>query len=421
MTAEINEFDVVIAGGGTTGICLALSLLKQTSLRIAIVESHDQLGTQPHPGFDSRSVALAAKSVELLEKLGIESIAEIGCPIEHIQVSDRGHLGQCLMHAQDYQLDALGRVAELTILGNALFELVDRIEPERLRWYRPDSIDSVKRSIDKVEIITRNGACLAAKLLVIAEGGNSPTRTKMDLPVSQHHYEQIALIANVEVDKPHQNWAFERFTPSGPLAMLPLLNIQTEQNRSRCSLVWTLQYSQKEEVMSMSDTAFLEALQREFGYRLGKLLRVGKRESYPLVLTHAEQLISHRTVVIGNAAQTLHPIAGQGLNLALRDIDTLSRVITNASDASIDIGSYAMLHQYAEARQPDRQSVIRLTDSLVRVFSNDYFPFVVGRNIGLGLLNLLSAGKSQLANQAMGRSAKSHMSMNVPTKESADK
>lgn len=403
MSTNQDAFDVVIAGGGTTGICLALSLLKFTQLRIAIIESHNPSNQQNHPGFDSRSVALASHSVELLMQIGLTTMTEIGCPIKHIHVSDKGHLGQCRMHASDYNVDALGQVVELSALGQALFELVEKADKTRLCWLRPDAVVDLQQTQGLVRINTKEGECITAKLLVIAEGGNSPTREKLGLPVKHQHYGQVALIANVETSKPHESWAFERFTQSGPLAMLPHTDKYAEQGRGVCSLVWTLEQSQSDSMLALSDSDFIDALQNEFGYRLGKLMRVGKRELYPLVLTYAEELTSHRVVVIGNAAQALHPIAGQGLNLALRDIQCLSETLESNSLDSGDPGSFETLREYAQKRKADRQAVIGMTDALVRIFSNDYLPFVIGRNIGLSALNIMPAAKSMLANQAMGR------------------
>ncbi len=405
MSDNSNSFDLIIAGGGTTGICLALSLLKSTDLRIAIVESHDDTGQIPHPGFDSRSVALAAKSIELLEEFGIDDIATIGCPIQHIHVSDKGHLGQCLIHAEEYQLDAVGRVVELHELGNKLTALIGRADPQRVTWFRPDNISNVSRSKNSVEIETANGQSLSASLLVIAEGGASPTRKLVDMDVEQDAYQQKAIIANVETAKPHQNWAFERFTESGPLAMLPLHKVSGQQTNGRCSLVWTVRNPQSQELLAMDEKEFLQALQYEFGSRLGPLLGVGKRESYPLTLVQATHVTGHRVALIGNAAQTLHPIAGQGLNLALRDIDGLVEVIKAALQKAEDIGSYMPLSRYSSLRSEDRTRVISMTDSLVRTFSNQHLPLVIGRNIGLSVMNFVPAVKSLFANHAMGRNS----------------
>lgn len=403
MLAKPGNYDLIIAGGGTTGICLALSLLETTPLRIAIVESHDLNGPTPHPGFDSRSVALAAKSISLLEQFGIEGMASFGCPIKHIHVSDKGHLGQCLIHADEYQLGAVGNVVELHELGNKLTAQIKDADTQRLSWFRPDSIQQVSRTREHVEVRTAKGHSLRASLLVIAEGGNSPTRELMGMSVERDAYQQTAIIANINVGKPHLNWAFERFTESGPLAMLPLHKVSSQDPYDRCSLVWTVKQHQAQEILSLNDQAFLQRLSQEFGSRLGSLKEVGKRDSYPLSLVKAPQLTSHRVALVGNAAQTLHPIAGQGLNLALRDIHDIAEEIKRSLVNAEDIGSYHSLRRYEKKRTADRGKVISLTDSLVRVFSNQHLPLVMGRNIGLNVMNVVPAVKSLLANQAMGR------------------
>lgn len=405
MSRQAEKFDLIIAGGGTTGMSLALSLLKSTRLRIAIVEAHSQGKQELHPGFDSRSVALAAKSMDLLAEFGISSANDLGCPIEHIHVSDKGHLGQCRMHAQDYNFPCLGKVVELHLLGKHLFAEMKQVEKQQLTWLCPDTIANVEQQLDCVSIETKNGVLATAKLLVIAEGGNSPTRKLLNFDVSEQNYQQVALIANVGLNRAHQNWAFERFTPHGPLAMLPLCSVPEEEDISRCSLVWTLDASQKEEIADLNDAALLSRLQEAFGYRLGKLTKIGQRNTYPLSLIQCRSTVSQRTVVVGNAAQSLHPIAGQGLNLTLRDIECLRNLLLQAIDLQQDIGSFMLLQEYQKQRLQDKKRVVTLTDGLVRMFSNAYLPLVVGRNIGLSMMNLTSNAKRRLAIQAMGLNA----------------
>lgn len=392
--------DIVIAGGGTVGMSLALALANSTHLNIILVEAVKHDFDQLHPGFDGRSVALSAHSCDWLSTNNIQ-LRDISCAIEHIHVSDRGHLGQCSMSAQEFDVAALGRVIELPLLGATLYKHLQKSGLDNVEWLCPDHITSIAYDVDGVNVNTHSGKHINAKLLVVAEGGQSPTLEMINIQSSRTPYEQVALIANIELQKKHKHWAFERFTEYGPLAILPLPSIG-ESAGDRCSLVWTLAPERETQLMSASDSEFLTALQAEFGNRLGAFKRVGKRSCYPLALTHAQQITAHRTAIVGNAAQTLHPIAGQGLNLGIRDVESLVYSIQQGLTKGNDVGEYSRLRHYKSLRESDRKEVMALTDGLVRVFSNQFLPFVVGRNIGLMAMNYLPLAKAKLATQAMG-------------------
>lgn len=396
------ECDLIIAGGGTTGLCLALALSRVTQLRIAVVEAQSFSAQQSHPGFDSRSVALAKRSIDLLKKFGVNQVTQLSCPIQTIQVTDKGHVGQCLLNAEDHNLDAVGRVIELFHLGQCLHKQINSLQTGRLTFLCPDSIQSLQQHQSHIDVTTSRGQQLRAKLLVVAEGAESPTRTLLKIDATRVPYHQVAIIANVTTSNAHNNQAFERFTQSGPLAMLPMLPEPNVEGQSRCSLVWTVNADEQQALMQQNEQRFLAILQSAFGYRLGKLTHVGERACYPLQLTQANASHCHRAVLVGNASQSLHPIAGQGLNLALRDIESLSGLITHFAETGKDIGGFLLTSEYQARRHNDKHSVIGLTDTLVRVFSNDYWPLVIGRNLGLGALNMLPAMKAQLARQAMG-------------------
>lgn len=400
-----HNVDLVIAGGGTAGISLALALKVKTSLNIAIVEANAFKDDSPHPGFDARSLALASHSCDVFKNIGVTDIEELGCGIHHIHVSDKGHLGQCRLHAKDYQLESLGTVVELHDLGKRLHQLLGQGDEEALTWYCPDSISEVRQQEKQVDVTLASGTKLTAKLLVVAEGGQSPTRKLVNIEDRQQPYSQVALIANVLTSGPHENWAFERFTQSGPLALLPLPENGQAENSHRCSLVWTIPPEQQTKMLEMPQAQFLSVLQNAFGYRLGRFTKVGERFCYPLTLIQASQHISHRALVMGNASQSLHPIAGQGLNIGIRDVETLMSLLMQAEESEQDIGEYALLNQYQIIRQQDQQKVVQMTDGLVRVFSNQYLPLVIGRNLGLSVMNLSAPLKASLAKQAMGHNA----------------
>ena len=400
--SQLHQVDLVIAGGGMAGVTLALALQKNCGLHVAIVEAQFFKQDETHPGFDARSLALAAHSCRVLKHIGLEDIEQLGSPIEHIHVSDRGYLGQCQLHATDYQLSSLGTVVELHTLGRHLHQLLESCSEGKTSWFCPDTITGVTQHQDSIELALKSGCRVSAKLLVVAEGGHSATRKLLNISDSQRPYEQVALIANVETSHAHKHWAYERFTESGPLALLPLPGESGETQSHRCSLVWTIPPDQQEKLMTMCESDFLANLQEAFGYRLGRFTKAGERFCYPLSLITADQHITHRAVVAGNASQSLHPIAGQGFNIGLRDVETLVGLIKQAQQQGKDIGEFAVLNAYQKSRKEDQAKVVCLTDGLVRLFSNHHLPLVIGRNLGLSLMNILPAAKSQLANQAMG-------------------
>jgi 2-octaprenyl-6-methoxyphenol hydroxylase len=240
---------------------------------------------------------------------------------------------------------------------------------------------------------------LEAKLVIIAEGAQSPTRSLFKLSHEVAAYEQSAIIANVLCQCPHQNRAFERFTSQGPIAMLPM---QTEAG-NQMSLVWTAQTEKATSIMALSDKDFLQTLQKLFGDKLGKITAASPRHTYPLKLLRTPVFSAHRVICMGNAAQSLHPIAGQGFNLGVRDIDAFLQCIEQQAVNRSDPGAFEITHLYKKLREKDKNSVIQATDGLVRIFSNQYFPLVMGRNISLFALNHAPALKDKLASFAMGK------------------
>lgn len=388
--ASPRVYDVVIAGGGMAGSMLALALTQRCpTLSIAIVEQHAE--TSPKASFDSRSIALSAGSVQLLQQFGIwDKLAPFGCPIMDIAVSDRGHFGKTWLSAAEYRVPALGQVIEVEHVGAVLAEQLATAS-QLTRW-QPKQISALRRSDTSAELTLNDGTVLATRLLVIAEGGQSATRQLVAVPQQETPYAQTAIIANLALAQRHQNKAFERFTEHGPIALLPLTN-------NRYSLVWTVPPAEADALLALSESDFLAKVQQAFGYRAGVFSGCGKRVAYPLVLRQSPQVVSHRAALLGNSLHSLHPIAGQGFNLALRDIDCLSALLAKADN---EVGSYAQLRQYEQARQADMQRVIWLTDALVRTFSNRSRLVALARNLGLFAMLMCDDLKTPLARQTMG-------------------
>ncbi|HAS6067173.1 TPA: 2-octaprenyl-6-methoxyphenyl hydroxylase [Vibrio vulnificus] len=387
----MTQYDVVIAGGAMAGATLALALshLTDNKLNVAVVEPY-QVDTS-HPGFDSRSIALSYGTVDILRRFQLwSSIAPCATPITDIHVSDRSHLAMTDISAQQVGVDALGYVVELADVGSIYQSLLQRCESISL--YTPAAVERVERFTDSVAVHLNNGETLQAKLLVAADGAVSNCCQQLGMPLAQHDFAQTAVIANVVTEQAHRGRAFERFTEHGPVALLPMSD-------NRMSLVWCLPPDLAEQVMLLSEEQFLARLQQEFGWRLGQMQKVGMRASYPLISRHREQNISHRFAVVGNAAQTLHPIAGQGFNLGIRDVASLAEEITKQLD---DVGAYSSLMRFKQRRCGDRQNTIWMTTSLVHLFSNDYLALRVARNLGLVMMDNLSGLKQPLLRQTLG-------------------
>ncbi|MDR2265752.1 MAG: 2-octaprenyl-6-methoxyphenyl hydroxylase [Enterobacter asburiae] len=386
---------VIIVGGGMTGATLALAIshLTQGKLPVHLIEAVAPQTTE-HPGFDARAIALAQGTCQQLARIGIwQAIADCATAIETVHVSDRGHAGFVTLDAQDYRIDALGQVVELHDVGLRLFRLLQ--DAPGVTLHCPARVESFSRSEDAVNVTLDDGTTLEGQLLVAADGSRSALGTQCGVEWRSQPYGQVAVIANVSTQSEHHGRAFERFTQHGPLAMLPMA-------QDRCSLVWCHPQDKADEVLSWSDERFCTELQKAFGWRLGRITHAGKRSVYPLSLTTASQSISHRVALVGNAAQTLHPIAGQGFNLGLRDVMSLAESLAQAWDEQKDCGAYSVLSHYQKRRHADKEATIAVTDGLVHLFANRWAPLVAGRNLGLMAMELFIPARDVLAQRTLG-------------------
>jgi 2-octaprenyl-6-methoxyphenol hydroxylase len=386
---------VIIVGGGMTGATLALAIshLSAGKVPVHLIEAVAP-DSQQHSGFDARAIALAAGTCQQLARVGIwQAIRDCATAIRTVHVSDRGHAGFVTLEADDYHLPALGQVVELHDVGQRLFDMLRKAPGVTLHC--PARVDSFTRSQQSVEVTLDNGTVLTGKLLVAADGSRSALGEQCGIAWQQQPYEQLAVIANVTTAVPHDGRAFERFTEHGPLAMLPMSD-------GRCSLVWCHPLENRDEVLSWSDERFCNELQQAFGWRLGRITQSGSRNVYPLTLTTANRAISHRMALVGNAAQTLHPIAGQGFNLGLRDVISLAEMLAQANDP----GDYALLSQYQQRRTDDKSATIGVTDGLVHLFANRWAPLVAGRNVGLMAMELFTPARDALAQRTLGQVAR---------------
>ncbi len=383
-------YDVVIVGGGLTGLSLAWALHRQ-HVRTALVESapfapSDAQSTH----YDDRVIALSYGSSQFYQQNQVD-ITSLATPIRHIHISDRGHFGSAHVDAKDIHKPALGFVIEAKLLGFTLQRLlqtqstVDLIAPETV-------VDFKLTDHETAQLQLKNGQFLSTKLVVLADGGQSPLYQQLNIHFETHDYQQTAIIANVTPSHAKKDQAFERFTHSGPLALLPMRN-------HHYALVWTVKPEQVDLLMNLQDVDFIKYLQQAFGWRLGQFLQIGKRSAFPLKLRFTKDFIRPRLLLMGNAAHVVHPVGGQGLNLGIRDIVSFMKLLKTQP---IDLGGLSFLQQYANQRDPDVQKTLHLTDGLVKLFSNDFKPVSFARNLALLAFDRCPILKEKFARQMAG-------------------
>ena len=394
------NYDIVIVGGAMTGTTLALALSAFTNgkMKIAVLERQPAKQHQ-QSGFDARCIALSDGSCQKFSRIILpdgqnlwQKIQPFSTHIEQIHVSDKGHSGIVEFSAREFHLQQLGAVIELQQAGQIMLQAVE--QSDNIDYLCPVEIAHIECSQDGVKISLKNDRTLTAQLLIGADGTKSEVASAVNISQEMlHDYGQTAIIANVQTQQPHQNRAFERFTTEGPLALLPMKD-------NLMSLVWCVRHA--DELLQTDENAFLTRLQQQFGWRLGRFQRCGQRFAYPLTLSRAAQHVQARTVLIGNAAQTLHPIAGQGFNLGIRDVMTLANILSYAYLQQQEIGDDALLQQYENKRKADQKQMIQLTDGLLTIFANNLLPLQIGRNLGLMALAQSSMLREYFAKPTLG-------------------
>jgi 2-octaprenyl-6-methoxyphenol hydroxylase len=419
-----TRVDVAIIGGGMVGASLAVALAG-TGISTMLVEGTAP-GSKTQPSFDDRTTALGNASRRIFHGLGVwDRLAPEAAAIRTIHVSDAGHFGFARLNAAEQGIDAFGYVVPNRLIGAALWERLQGAKDVLLRVpARPERVEIGDQGVTFMlagNTLAGNssvgntpsgegsaGESVTARLVVAADGAHSVVRAAAGIEADVEDYDQIAIVANVAADRPHDGTAYERFTQSGPLAVLPL-------HDGSYGVIWTCAPARAAEVLSLDNNGYLRELQERFGWRAGRFVRAGVRASYPLKLTRAATTVATRTVLIGNAAQALHPVAGQGFNLGLRDAAMLAEVIVGARSAAAagagwnatagdgaDVGSPELLRQFAAWREGDRNGVVRFTDGLVKMFADTRPGAGVLRNLGLLLFDLSPPAKSALARVSAG-------------------
>ncbi|MGR0306647.1 2-octaprenyl-6-methoxyphenyl hydroxylase [Acinetobacter beijerinckii] len=399
---------VIIVGGGMVGLSLALMLAK-SNIAVKLLEAvkypnfDDENVVPYHSSFDARNTALSRRSVQIYQKLGLwEALQQHATPILQVHITEQGSFGKARLVAEQEKVESFGQVIENAWLGRVLLtqvrqqpliELIDGVQ-----------VTSLTQDSDYVQIeAMRNGEyihSLKSKLVIAADGRDSFCRQAIGVGVDEHDYDQVAIVTTVQTSKPHQHVGFERFSTLGPLALLPL------PGEYRRSVVWPVKKGTEAEWLGEeNDQHFLDALQETYGDRAGKFEKTGKRFNYPLSQVLAHKQAVGRVVLMGNAAHTIHPVAGQGFNLCLRDADVLVRFLMEQLAKSEDIGAPENLLTYEQSRLKDQQRVIKFCDSVVRGFSNQNPILKLLRNTGLVAFDVIPGIKPLVANYAMGLKA----------------
>ncbi|WP_020410696.1 2-octaprenyl-6-methoxyphenyl hydroxylase [Hahella ganghwensis] len=415
-----EPYDIVIVGGGLVGLSLALAIgqaqqkgglrLKATVVEPFPMTSHE---TGANPSFDARSTALSYSTEKIYRRLGIwSSVESQAAAIQRIHVSDKGQWGATRLIASDQGLDAYGHVAPNEILGKALYQAFHQQSQVKLAASQKVSSleptpDGYRLSLcDSKGLPTRE---LSARLVVVTDGGRSNLAEQLGIVYKTSDYQQNAVIANVGLSRAHENIAYERFTGDGAMALLPLVDYvarseavgESASRLHRSALVWTVPSRQAPGLLELNEEAFLSRLQSVFGHRAGRFIRVGERHTYPLQLKTSLEQVRPGLVMLGNSAHTLHPVAGQGYNLALRDAMTLAECLCQVTTAE-QVGSLEVLNRYYEMQREDQSRTILGSDGLLKIFGSKSSMLRKARSFGLVSLNLLGPVKSHFTEMAMG-------------------
>ena len=399
--------EVIIVGGGMVGLSLALMLAK-ANIGVKLLEAikypnYDDANLAPyHSSFDARNSALSRRTVQIYQELGLwEALQEHATPIYEVHITEQGSFGKARLKAAQEKVESFGQVIENAWLGRvllqqvkreALIELIDGVQVTSLTQDADLAYIEAIRGQEKI--------ALQSKLVIAADGRDSFCRKALGIGASEHDYDQMAIVTTVQTSKPHNHVGFERFSPLGPLALLPL------PGEYRRSVVWPVQKGTEGEWLGdENDQHFLDALQHTFGDRAGKFQKTGKRFSFPLSQVLAEKQAAGRVVLMGNAAHTIHPVAGQGFNLCMRDAYVLRRYLMEQTAKGADLGEAAVLQRYEQSRLTDQQRVIKFCDTVVRGFSNQNPILKLIRNTGLLAFDTIPGIKPLVANYAMGLKA----------------
>lgn len=406
-SARSQDCDVLVVGGGMVGLALGLSL-GGAGVKVTVLDRQDPAVALAEP-FDGRSSAIAKGSKQALESAGLWiEMAPHAQPILDIRVSD-GQVGRrpssFFLHYDHRDLDQgpLGYIIENRMTRRALHGAI--AARPKLDYRAPCKLESLERTAGGVVATLADGTVVRARLAVAAEGRNSALREAAGIKTTGWDYRQSGIVCTIAHDKPHNGVAHEHFLSAGPFAVLPMVDAAADEGGPvlhRSSIVWTERRDLAPAMMDLSPEDFSSEIERRFGKSLGSIQAIGGRWCYPLSLLHAERLIDTRLALVGDAAHGIHPIAGQGLNLGLRDVAALAEIVVDAHRLGLDVGATDVLTRYQRWRRADNFLLIAATDGLNRLFSNDIVPVRLARDLGLGIVNRLPPAKRFFMRHAMG-------------------
>ena len=405
MTGEPLSVDTIIVGGGMVGLTLAAAL-GGAGLSVAVID-REAPPALLDPAFDGRVSAIAAGSQRILQGIGVwPGMAAAAEPIVDIRVSDGD--SPLFLHYDSREIGEgpLGWIVENRFIRRALFAHLDTLPGVRL--FAPATAAGIARDLGAARVELAGGTHLRAPLLVAADGRHSRIRREAGIRTAEWTYRQTAIVCTAAHERPHRGIAHERFLPAGPFAILPMTDAPPDPEAGtplglhRSSIVWTERADLAPRLLELPQPEFDAELARRFGDFLGAVWTVGPRWSYPLGVLHAERYIDERLALVGDAAHAIHPIAGQGLNLGIRDVAALAEVLVDAQRLGLDIGASTVLARYQRWRRFDNVTLMLVTDGLNRLFSNDFGPLRLARGLGLAAVNRAPALKRFFMRHAMG-------------------
>jgi len=389
------DCDVIIVGGGIVGMTLACALL-QKGMHVIIIEANAPPAHQESLPIDIRTVALTRAAERILTHLNVWQNLQRISPFRHMHVWDAAGSGVIDFDSAALHEATLGYIVEQNVLLAALQTRL--AEYEHLTWYAPAQIQNFKINNQYVTVQLTEQHTLTSQLLIGADGGQSTVRTLAGIAYQLQDYGQRAIVAQVQTVLPHQQTAWQRFLPTGPLAFLPLSHPHSS------SIVWSLTTPEAQRLMSLETEAFQEQLAQAFGFKLGAVNQCSQRLAVPLRSQHVQQYIQARLALVGDAAHTIHPLAGQGVNLGLLDVAVLSEVLLEAYGQQRDFGHYQILRRYERWRKGENLLMLKTMTAFNQLFSNATWPLTWARTVGLNVTQALTPVKSILMKRAMGLS-----------------
>ncbi len=391
-----QSYDIAIVGAGITGAVLANLLAKKTNLSIAILDSQVPTSDWSADDYSQRVSAINHAAVQVFQQLGLwETLcAKRVSAYTHMSVWDEASIGQIEFDAADVQLPYLGYIIENNLMQAVLLRALK--ETSRVTSYWPVELMTLEEQHDGLLLTTKDQRSIKAKLVIAADGAHSWVRKTVGIEILESPYHQIAIVATVKTTKPHQQIARQVFLPTGPLALLPLKDANAH------SIVWSCEFEKANRLLAMSDTEFYAALSSAFDFQLGEVISTSKRASFPLVMRHAKEYVKPHLALVGDAAHTIHPLAGQGLNIAIQDVIHLVNVIDRACQKGKSFYSDRLLRSYGRARKAENTLIVKAMGGFKELFASQLTPVMIARSQGLRLINRCSFIKNLFIKHAMG-------------------